>query len=90
MCENRGGVWISEERRGHLINGSGIIAYPYRKKKIPTILDTKISLKWIKVLNTLEKKIRENIIKGKNFLNKTRTKKLLKISIQQIIYHKKH
>ena len=37
-------LWISEEMKEHLINGSGITAYPYRKNsfKIP---NTQINLK---------------------------------------------
>lgn len=37
-------LWISEEMKGHLINGSGITAYPYRKNSFK-ISNTQINLK---------------------------------------------
>lgn len=57
------------------------------KKKIPTTPYTKINLKSIKDLNVFEKYWKKYIIKGKNFLNKTHTKKNYLEFLFNKLYH---
>lgn len=75
MYENRGGIMNQWGKEGAFDKWFWNHCLSMQEKKIPTTPYTKINLKSIKDLNVFEKYWKKYIIKGKNFLNKTHTKK---------------